>query len=215
MAPIRHPCPYCGHQTLDEPSPGSWLTCPVCGWLDESGAGLASLERLFVAQRAQRSYPRTGRARSASLPARAIPWRWRSSPPRPRARSGCGLLRTARAARRAARGPRRSGSADGRDQRAHDPARGRPAKCDACPGPRGHPVRHLGGTGRRRSGDRHALVLSPDGATTYTDPVDEFVAYLLEHAPALVKSRVSSRLKRSRSVDYGQSTGAGKPTTST
>jgi ribosomal protein L37AE/L43A len=57
MIPIRHPCPCCGHQTLDEPSPGSWLTCPVCGWLDEGGAGLASLERLFVAQR---SYLRTG-----------------------------------------------------------------------------------------------------------------------------------------------------------
>jgi ribosomal protein L37AE/L43A len=57
MTPIRHPCPCCGHQTLDEPSPGSWLTCPVCGWLDEGGAGLASLERLFVAQR---SYLRTG-----------------------------------------------------------------------------------------------------------------------------------------------------------
>ncbi len=53
----RHPCPCCGHQTLDEPSPGSWLTCPVCGWRDEGGACPASLENLFVAQR---SYLRTG-----------------------------------------------------------------------------------------------------------------------------------------------------------
>lgn len=41
----------------------------------------------------------------------------------------------------------------------------------------------------------------PPAPTTYPDLVDEFVAYLLEHAPALVKSRVS----------YGQSTGGGKP----
>ncbi|HUS28344.1 MAG TPA: PLP-dependent transferase [Kofleriaceae bacterium] len=41
----------------------------------------------------------------------------------------------------------------------------------------------------------------PPAPTTYPDLVDEFVAYLLEHAPTLVKSRVS----------YGQSTGGGKP----
>jgi cystathionine beta-lyase/cystathionine gamma-synthase len=41
----------------------------------------------------------------------------------------------------------------------------------------------------------------PPASTTYADLVDEFVAYLLDHAPALVKSRVS----------YGQSTGGGKP----
>lgn len=41
----------------------------------------------------------------------------------------------------------------------------------------------------------------PPAPTTYPDLVDEFVAYLLEHAPALVKSRVS----------YGQSTGGNKP----
>jgi len=41
----------------------------------------------------------------------------------------------------------------------------------------------------------------PPAPTTYPDLVDEFVAYLLEHAPALVKSRVS----------YGQSTGEGRP----
>lgn len=41
----------------------------------------------------------------------------------------------------------------------------------------------------------------PPAPTTYPDLVDEFVAYLIEHAPALVKSRVS----------YGQSTGDGKP----
>ncbi len=41
----------------------------------------------------------------------------------------------------------------------------------------------------------------PPAPTTHADLVDEFVAYLLEHAPSLVKSRVS----------YGQSTGGGKP----
>jgi cystathionine beta-lyase/cystathionine gamma-synthase len=41
----------------------------------------------------------------------------------------------------------------------------------------------------------------PPAPTTYPDLVDEFVAYLLAHAPAIVKSRVS----------YGQSTGGGKP----
>ncbi len=41
----------------------------------------------------------------------------------------------------------------------------------------------------------------PPAPTTYADLVDEFVAYLLETAPTLVKSRVS----------YGQSTGGGKP----
>jgi len=41
----------------------------------------------------------------------------------------------------------------------------------------------------------------PAAPTTHADLVDEFVAYLLEHAPSLVKSRVS----------YGQSTGSGKP----
>lgn len=41
----------------------------------------------------------------------------------------------------------------------------------------------------------------PPAPTTFSDLVDEFVAYLLEHAPTLVKSRVS----------YGQSTGEGRP----
>ena len=41
----------------------------------------------------------------------------------------------------------------------------------------------------------------PPAPTTYADLVDEFVAYLVTHAPTLVKSRVS----------YGQSTGGGKP----
>ena len=41
----------------------------------------------------------------------------------------------------------------------------------------------------------------PPAPTTYADLVDEFVAYLLAHAPTLVKSRVS----------YGQSTGGDKP----
>lgn len=50
----------------------------------------------------------------------------------------------------------------------------------------------------------HSGVLSfylPAAPTTYPDLVDEFVAYLLEHAPGLVKNRVS----------YGQSTGNGQP----
>jgi len=41
----------------------------------------------------------------------------------------------------------------------------------------------------------------PPAPTTHPDLVDELVAYLLERAPALVKSRVS----------YGQSTGGGRP----
>jgi cystathionine beta-lyase/cystathionine gamma-synthase len=41
----------------------------------------------------------------------------------------------------------------------------------------------------------------PPAPTSHADLVDEFVAYLLAHAPTLVKSRVS----------YGQSTGGGKP----
>lgn len=41
----------------------------------------------------------------------------------------------------------------------------------------------------------------PPAPTTFHDLCDEFVDYLLKHAPALVKSRVS----------YGQSTGDGKP----
>ncbi len=41
----------------------------------------------------------------------------------------------------------------------------------------------------------------PPAPTTYPDLVDEFVAFLLEHTPSLVKSRVS----------YGQSTGDGRP----
>lgn len=41
----------------------------------------------------------------------------------------------------------------------------------------------------------------PPAPTTFPDLVDEFVDYLLTHAPTLVKSRVS----------YGQSTGGGKP----
>jgi hypothetical protein len=50
----------------------------------------------------------------------------------------------------------------------------------------------------------HSGVLSfylPAAPTTYPDLVDEFVAYLLEHAPGLVKNRVS----------YGQSKGNGQP----
>jgi hypothetical protein len=36
-SPIKHPCPCCGYQTLREPPPGTWQTCPVCQWEDEPG----------------------------------------------------------------------------------------------------------------------------------------------------------------------------------
>lgn len=52
-----HTCPCCGHRTLSAPSPGSWLTCPVCAWTDEGSDDPASIDRLFVAQR---TYLRTG-----------------------------------------------------------------------------------------------------------------------------------------------------------
>ena len=28
-------CPCCGRLTLDEPPPGTWLICGVCGWEDD------------------------------------------------------------------------------------------------------------------------------------------------------------------------------------
>ena len=49
------PCPCCGHLTLDEPPPGTYLICDVCGWEDdpiqfndidfEGGANEISLRR--------------------------------------------------------------------------------------------------------------------------------------------------------------------------
>jgi hypothetical protein len=30
----RHPCPCCGHRTLDAPAPGTLSICPVCFWED-------------------------------------------------------------------------------------------------------------------------------------------------------------------------------------
>jgi hypothetical protein len=35
MVSIAHPCPCCGHLTLDEP-PGSYSICPVCFWEDDA-----------------------------------------------------------------------------------------------------------------------------------------------------------------------------------
>lgn len=55
----RYACPCCGYRTLALPSPGSWLTCEVCGWTDEGRENVASEERLFVAQR---EFVRTGRS---------------------------------------------------------------------------------------------------------------------------------------------------------
>lgn len=31
----RFPCPCCAHLTLDEPPPGTWLICELCGWEDD------------------------------------------------------------------------------------------------------------------------------------------------------------------------------------
>lgn len=36
MTQERFPCPCCGHRTLDEPPPGSFECCPVCGWEDDN-----------------------------------------------------------------------------------------------------------------------------------------------------------------------------------
>lgn len=57
MSPPRYVCPCCGHLVLAAPSPGSWLTCPICRWLDEGGTEPGNLQRLFIAQG---SYLRTG-----------------------------------------------------------------------------------------------------------------------------------------------------------
>jgi hypothetical protein len=35
-SPIKHPCPCCGYQTLREPPPGTFETCPVCRWEDDN-----------------------------------------------------------------------------------------------------------------------------------------------------------------------------------
>ncbi|MDX2029694.1 MAG: DUF6714 family protein [Blastocatellia bacterium] len=32
---LLHPCPCCGYNTLNAPSPGSWLVCQVCYWEDD------------------------------------------------------------------------------------------------------------------------------------------------------------------------------------
>jgi cysteine-rich CPCC protein len=31
----RYPCPCCGNKTLDEPPPGTYLICSICGWEDD------------------------------------------------------------------------------------------------------------------------------------------------------------------------------------
>jgi Cysteine-rich CPCC len=35
-SPVKHPCPCCGYQTLREPPPGTFQTCPVCIWDDDN-----------------------------------------------------------------------------------------------------------------------------------------------------------------------------------
>lgn len=35
-SPVKHPCPCCGYQTLREPPPGTFQTCPVCRWEDDN-----------------------------------------------------------------------------------------------------------------------------------------------------------------------------------
>lgn len=32
---LRYPCPCCGSEVLEGPSPGSYEICPVCGWEDD------------------------------------------------------------------------------------------------------------------------------------------------------------------------------------
>jgi cystathionine beta-lyase/cystathionine gamma-synthase len=69
---------------------------------------------------------------------------------------------------------------------------------------RGHDITLYTMSQEQIDGGLHSGVLSfylPTAPTTYPDLVDEFVAYLLEHAPGLVKNRVS----------YGQSRGNGQP----
>jgi len=69
---------------------------------------------------------------------------------------------------------------------------------------RGHDLTLYTMSQAQLDGGLHSGVLSfylPAAPTTYPDLVDEFVAWLLEHAPGLVKNRVS----------YGQSRGGGQP----
>lgn len=36
MPPVeKHPCPCCGHPTLDEQPPGTFAICPECDWEDD------------------------------------------------------------------------------------------------------------------------------------------------------------------------------------
>ncbi len=35
QADERFACPCCGHLLLDEPPPGMWLICEICGWEDD------------------------------------------------------------------------------------------------------------------------------------------------------------------------------------
>jgi hypothetical protein len=35
MTDQRWPCPCCGHRTLAEEPPGTYLICPVCFWEDD------------------------------------------------------------------------------------------------------------------------------------------------------------------------------------
>lgn len=49
-----HACPCCGHRTLSV-APSSWLTCPVCYWIDAPAVTPGEQDALFVAQRSYRA----------------------------------------------------------------------------------------------------------------------------------------------------------------
>ena len=113
------------------------------------------------------------------------------------------LVRAPGAARRAERGPRAiSCRAWPRSARTRSASR---TACASALRARGHEIT-LYAISEAQVADGLAtgmLVVLPAAGSRprHADLVDEFVAYLLERAPALVKSRVS----------YGQSTGGGKP----
>jgi hypothetical protein len=51
MAERKHVCLCCGFYTLSESPPGTWLTCPVCYWIDSPVENAATQNDLFDAQR--------------------------------------------------------------------------------------------------------------------------------------------------------------------
>ena len=47
---MLYPCPCCGYLTLFEPSPGTYLVCPICFWEDTGiTSGLRQAQRNFIA----------------------------------------------------------------------------------------------------------------------------------------------------------------------